>query len=119
MTLLFRICLFIGVVFITAYILKKTRKAAIQVTDVIFWAVLAALLLVLAVFPQITFWVSDLLGIQSPANLVFLCAIGLLLFKLFVLNMEVSTLKNRINALSQEIALHENELRKELDNLSK
>lgn len=119
MTLLFRICLIVGVLFIIGYILKKTRKAAIQVTDVIFWAFLAVLLLLLAIFPQIGFWVSDLLGIQSPANLVFLVAIGLLLFKLFVLNMEVSNIKNRINALSQESALHEKELRAELEKLSK
>ena len=114
MTAILRIGLVIGALFIAVYVLRKTRKASVQVVDVIFWMCLAAGLLLLAVFPRIGFWLADVLGVQSPANLVFLIAIGLLLLKLFVLNMEVSGMKNRINALSQECALMEDRLREEL-----
>ena len=117
MAMILRVCLVIGALFIGAYVLRKTRKAAIQVGDVIFWVCLAVGLLFLALFPSVGVWFAGVLGVQSPANLVFLAAIGLLLLKLFVLNMEVSGMKNRINALSQECALMEEKLRRELVDL--
>ena len=47
----------------------------------VFWIVFSGVLLILALFPQLSFWLSSIIGIASPANLVFLLIICLLFGK--------------------------------------
>ena len=68
-----------------------------------------------AVFPDPMFWLADLLGIQSPANMVFLFVIFILLIKTFNLTLEISQLQYKIQELVQKIALDENKKNKEAD----
>ena len=65
----------------------------------------SGLLLILAIFPQLSFYLSDLLGIDSPANLVFLMIICLLLEKIFTLSIVVSQLEEKVSVLSSEVAI--------------
>ena len=73
--------------------------------DAIFWMFFSGLLLILAIFPQLSFYLSDLLGIDSPANLVFLMIICLLLEKIFTLSIVVSQLEEKVSVLSSEVAI--------------
>ncbi|WP_303203533.1 DUF2304 domain-containing protein, partial [Raoultibacter timonensis] len=43
----------------------------------------------------------------SPSNFIFLCVIALLLIKCFTLTVEVSSLRERLDVLAQEIALRD------------
>jgi hypothetical protein len=54
-------------------------------------------------------------GIQSPANMVFLFVIFILLIKTFNLTLEISQLQYKIQELVQKIALDENKKNKEAD----
>ena len=73
------------------------------------------LLILVAVFPDPMFWLAELLGIQSPANMVFLFVIFILLIKTFNLTLEISQLQYKIQELVQKIALDENKKNKEAD----
>ena len=66
-------------------------------------------MIVLAVFPSILIRLSRALGIGSPANLVFLTIIFLLLLKSFNLTVEISALEVKLKELTQRIALKEEE----------
>jgi len=58
------------------------------------------------------FWgtMSELLGIQSAANFVFLFMIFVVLVKLFNMAIEVSIQKQRLNRLIQKLALSDKDL---------
>ena len=112
MALALRILLIIGAALLLAYILKKIRGAKIQAEDGVFWIALSAVLAVLAIFPAISFALSDLFHIQSPSNFVFLAVIAVLMIKVFLSSMEIASLKTKLNTVAQEIALNE---KKEVD----
>ena len=87
--------------------------------DAIFWLVFSGTLLVLAIFPQISFWLSTLLGIESPANLVFLLIICLLFEKIFTLSIITSQLEEKVSILSAEIAIRSQAQEKEIISVQK
>jgi len=92
-----------------AYTLRRIRKAQMQIDDSIFWIVLSILLVFISIFPDIAAFLSGAIGIESPANAVFLAVIFLLLAKLFGLSVQVSQLHQKIRTISQEIALMQTE----------
>lgn len=89
-------------------ILKIVRKSKLQIEYSIFWIVFSILLILVAIFPQPMFTLAQILGIQSPANMVFLFVIFILLIKLFNMTIEVSQLQYKQQELVQKIALDEN-----------
>ena len=107
MGLTLRIFLVVGAALVLLYVILKLRKARINVADTVFWTLLCALLVAIAIFPEIIYWCSDLLGINSPANFVFLCTIALLLIRILVLNMRLATLRKRFDALVGRLAIDE------------
>ena len=87
------------------WILRKIRKNKVKMEDAIFWIFFAAILLVLAIFPEVSYELCRIFGIMSPSNLVFLVIIFLLVEKIFTLSIIVSQLEDKIGVLSAEIAL--------------
>lgn len=63
--------------------------------------------MVLALMPNIMFWLCDVMGFQSPANMVYLIVIFLLVVKLFTTTLQLSHLNEQVMALTQALALHE------------
>lgn len=108
-----RVCLILGAFVTAGYVLRRVRQARVQIEDTIYWLALSAVLLLVAVFPGIAYWVSDLLGFVSPINCVFLIVIFLLLARQFVLSIRVSQLDSRLRILTERIAL--NQQRQEQD----
>ena len=108
-----RVCLILGSFFTAGYVLRRVRQARVQIEDTIYWLALSAVLLLVAVFPGIAYWVSDLLGFVSPINCVFLVVIFLLLARQFSLSIRVSQLDSRLRILTERIAL--NQQRQEQD----
>lgn len=102
-----RVILIVGS-FIGLYVVvNRVRKSKIRVADSVFWVVCAVLMLLFAIFPQIAFFFSGLLGFLSPSNFVFCLIIALMLLKLFNLSCDVSRLTDKVEQLAQELALHE------------
>lgn len=106
MTLGLRILLIAGALLMLAFVLLKIRKAQLQTNDAVFWFLFAGCLVLVAIFPQIIFWMTYLIGIQSPANLVFLLIVAILIIRLLNISVENTQLKQRIERLTQFVALH-------------
>ncbi len=109
MSLTLRICLIIASIFTLGLMIHKIRSSKVQIEDAIYWVVFSAALIVLSVFPQIIYLLSDLLGVESPANLIFLLVIFFLIVKLFTLSVRISGLETRIKELAQQLALSQTE----------
>lgn len=88
-------------------IIKRIRNAKVQIETSLFWIIFSAILLVLSVFPQIPEFVSELLGIYSTANLIFLVVIFVLLVHQFMNSIKISQLEQKLKELTQELAVRE------------
>ena len=97
MTVLFKIALLAGAVCVLAFILRKIRRAEMKIS---------------ALLPPIAFFFSDVLGIESPANFVFLYVIAVLLVREFISTVEISKLRSRLTTLAQNEALRNGALPK-------
>ena len=113
MSVLLRLFLITGALVLFYFVAYGIRKSMILMGDAIFWVLFSILLIVLAVFPGIAFWFSEMFGFISPSNFVFLCIIAILLAKMFANSSEISLLKYRINEIAQENALLEKRVREE------
>ena len=107
--------LIIASVLTVGWILRKIRKNKVKMEDAIFWIFFAAILLLLAIFPEISYELCRRFGIMSPSNLVFLVIIFLLVEKIFTLSIIVSQLEDKIGVLSAEVALRSKAENKKID----
>ena len=99
-----RVILFVLAVVTAWWILSKIRRLKVKMEDAIFWIFVAVVLCVLSLFPEIVYKLTDI-GVMSPANLVFLIVIFILLEKVFTLSIIVSQLEEKVTVLSSEVAL--------------
>lgn len=86
-------------------IVGRLKKSQIQVLDSLFWLLFALSFVVLALFPQIAYFFSGLLGFEAPSNCVFLYVIAVLVVRNFTLTIKITGLQRKITTLVQEIAL--------------
>ena len=107
MSVALRILLIVVSVMNTLNILRRIRKSKLQIEYSIFWLLFSMVLIVISVFPQIVIKLAQLIGYQSPANMVFLLVIFALMFKSFQSTLEISQLQYKIEELTQKIALEE------------
>ena len=110
MSIVLRIALIVVCVTACGYVLRKIRRAQMEIDDAIYWIVVSSVLVIISIFPQIPDFFSDLLGIQSPSNFVFLSVIFVVILKLFSLSLEVSALKQKLKSTIQNVAIREKEL---------
>lgn len=114
MSMTLRVLLLVAALYTAGWILYKIRKLKVKMEDAIFWMIFAAILCIMGTFPQITYWLTDRIGILSPANLIFLVVIFLLIEKVFTLSIIVSQLEEKVTVLSSEVALRSHSADKRL-----
>lgn len=107
--------LFTGAVLTMLYFLYKIRKNRLQIEYAISWSLFSVLLVVLGAFPGLVSWAADLIGVQSPANLLYLGVIFILILKQFTTTIKLSKMDRQITELTQYIALHEAPAKNSLD----
>lgn len=105
MPVVLRVILVIIAFLSCVFVIRKIRKAQMRIEDTLFWIIVSFGTLVLGFFPQIVFFCANLLEIESPVNFVFLVFIFVLLFKVFILTMQVSQLQEKIKNLTQNVAI--------------
>ena len=104
-----RVLLIVISILTLGFIIKKIRQSKLEIEYAIFWIVFSFLLIILSIFPGIVYWLTDLLDISSPVNLVFLFIIFVLVLKEFMATIELSLLSRKIKELVQQIAISERE----------
>lgn len=107
MTGMLRICLIVASVLTMLGIMHKIRRSKVRIEDSIYWVLFSIILIVFSVFPQVAYWLSDLVGTYSPSNFIFTLVIFLLLVKIFSMTVRISQLESKLQELVQKIALDE------------
>lgn len=92
------------------FVFRKIRKAQLQIEDAIFWLLVSAGLVFISIFPYSVIMISELIGIESPANFVFLSIIFILLIKVFIMSIKMSQLEHKLRTITQEIAITKKDL---------
>lgn len=118
MSIALRICLVALSIISLFYIIRKIRYSKMQIEYTLFWIVLSIIMILMAVFPQIVYWITIAMGMVSAANVVYLFIIGILLVKVFMMTIEISNLESKVQALIQEVGISGKEQREEYQELS-
>ena len=119
MSTILRVMLRVASLVTAVWILRKIRKNRVKQEDALFWLCFAFMLALFGIFPKLSYMMAEILGIQSPANFVFLAVIAILIEKMFSLSIQVSSLENKLEIMAAELALQcknmEDEIKKNKD----
>lgn len=114
MSIELRVALFVGAVFTMAYFLGQIRRSRLQIDYAISWALFSGGLVIISIFPGIIVWLAEILGVMSPANLLYLIIIFVLILKQFTTTLKISKMDRQIADLAQHIVLQEKNQQKEM-----
>lgn len=105
MTIELRAALIVVSLLTLLFVAKQIRSSKVRLEDSIFWVCFAAIIFLLSIFPQVFYWLSDLIGTYAPVNFVFLFFIFILLVQSFHLSMRISQADTKIKELTQQLAV--------------
>lgn len=97
------------------YVLYNVVKGKMNIHYAMIWIIWSIGTVVISIFPEIIYFISNMIGIQTPVNTVFLVMIFLLYILSFYVYMKLSRHNSDIINLSYEIAV----LKKRLEELEK
>jgi hypothetical protein len=98
----FSIALAVLIIVVVLWLLLTRR---LREKYAVLWLVIGVLVLLLGVFPQLLLGLTDALGVQVPANLLFSLAIILLLGVALHLSWELSQAEEEIRRTAEEAAI--------------
>lgn len=100
-----RVLLILCSTFTFTYVIRKIQQSQVKIGDVSFWVLFSVTLVGISVVPRFAVWLSELLGIATGTNCVFLIIIFLLMAELFLQSVKVSKMESKIADLAGEIAI--------------
>ena len=92
-------------------VLELVRRRRLVERYALLWMTVAVVLLVLAIWTDLLGWASDAVGIELPANALFLAAFGLAFVLLLHFSVATSRLGEESKILAQEVARLDQQLR--------
>jgi hypothetical protein len=87
------------------FVLRLVRRRQMRSKYAVLWLFVAAILLILGVFPLLLDRISEAVGIAYPPALLFLAALILLFMVVIQFSWEISRLEDRTRTLAEEVAL--------------
>ena len=109
MTITLRIILILASTLSFILCVRKIKKSELKIENSIIWLLGSLLLILMSVFSNAVTWISSILGFEAPVNFVWMCAIGFLLIEIFLDNIRISNLNEKLKNVNHYIALKENE----------
>jgi hypothetical protein len=104
-----QIILIIGTILSFFSLVFKIKKSKLNIDYASLWIIGSMLLIILAIFPNIIYVISNFVGIKSPINMVFVLAIFTLFFFVFYLLLKISILEEKLKNLIQQISIDRKE----------
>lgn len=95
----------VGSVFTLLLLFELLRRKHLREKYAVLWIVVSLLTLAVAAFPQTIYFLSDLIGVEVPVNLLFFVASMMLLGISVHHSYELGRLEDRTRTLAEEVAL--------------
>ena len=102
-----RVLIAAGGLIVFAFIIVSIRKSKMVIGDSIFWFLFAIALMLLALYPEVIFYVARKLHVASASNLAFLVMIAFLLVRVFQQDLKISQLTTKLQNFVQDSAIYE------------
>jgi hypothetical protein len=96
---------------VVVIVFSSVKKKKFSEKESFFWMLLSIGMLILAIFPSIIPYITNLVHIEYPPSLLFLIAILFIILIIFRLTEYISTMREQLKDLSQNFALMEERLR--------
>ena len=84
-------------------VFELLRRRRLREKYAAIWVVIAVGTVIVAIFPQILRWLADLIGIQTPSNLLFFGSLIVLFAVSLQLSREVGLLEEQSRRLAEEV----------------
>lgn len=110
MTNVLRTILLVVSTLAAVWMFRRIRKCKIKQEDAAFWIFFAIALALLGIFPQLSYFMAEMLGISAPVNFVFLAILFLLIEKLLSVSIQVSLLESKVEIMAAELAIRNKDL---------
>ena len=108
MSITLRIVLIISSILAFILCIRKIKKSELKIENSIIWLLGSLILILMSIFSNAVTWISSVLGFEAPVNFVWMCAIRFLLIEIFLDNIRISNLNEKVKNLDHYIALKEN-----------
>ena len=95
----------VGAAAVLALVVELLRRRHLRGKYAVLWLGLSLVSLLFAVFPRLLALVSNLVGVQTPANLLFFAAILTMLAVIMQLSYESGVTEEETRTLAEEVAL--------------
>ena len=96
-------------------ILHTVKKKKFSIKYACFWISMIFILVLIVIFPNFVFKLSNIAGFEEPSNMVFLLGFFFLFYIIFILTSSISIQNEKIKVLIQEVSL----LKERIDNNGK
>ena len=107
MTLKIQIIIAIIILFGILIILKYIKKNRLELKYALSWLGVGIFVLILDCVPNSMTWLSDIMGIASPVNMIFFLGFCFSLIIMFTLTVALSITSSTAKRLTQKVALLE------------
>ena len=94
--------------FIAFYLcITKIKKSQLKIENSVTWMLGCIILILMSIFPNVVVWISEKLGFVAPVNFIFLVMIAFLLMQIFIDNIHITSLNEKIkeSALKNNIKI--------------
>ena len=95
------------------FVIDLLRRGVLREKYAVLWLFFSGAALLLAIFPAILVWLTGVLGVAEPVNLLFFVTIVLLVLVSVQLSYELSRHEARIRRLAEEVALLQEEINRQ------
>ena len=112
MSITLRIILIISSFIAFLLCVMKIKQSKLKVENAVTWMLGSFVLILMSIFANAVGYISNLLGFVSPVNFVFLIMIAFLLIQVFIDNLHITLLNEKIKDLDHYLALKEYENKK-------
>lgn len=90
---------------VLAIVIEMLRRGRLRERHATWWLVAGLASVIISIFPQILFTLSDVLGIEVPSNLVFFSTIFILFLVCLQSSSELTRLEEKTRTLAEELAI--------------
>lgn len=112
MSAILKIFLIIILLFQLVIVVNTVRKKQISMKYASLWIVLIVLMCIIALFPEIVMFMSDLMGFEKTSNMVFLLGFFFSFYMIYIHTISISVQNEKIKLLIQEISILKEKLNK-------
>ena len=95
------------------FVIDLLRRGVLREKYAVLWLFFSGAALMLAIFPAVLVWLTGVLGVAEPVNLLFFVTIVLLVLVSIQLSYELSRHEARIRRLAEEVALLQEEINRQ------